>query len=196
MTITIKRGKTFSRVYHPTTPPYIFKPISGITNGAPAMVHVPGHGLVDGQFVAVVSVKGMTQINAKNNPCRSSDYVKVTVIDDDHVSLNGVNTSEFRAYTGGGYLQFYTPLDMTGCEARRTIKDKIGGTMLLELTTANGRMAIDNVNHTITETISAEDTAAITWKKGVTDLELETSAGVVIELSPPEDVEVIGEVTT
>lgn len=195
MTITIKKGKTFSRVYHPSAPPCIFKPILGITNTAPAVVHVPGHGLVDGQYAAVVSVKGMTQINAQSDPPSNSEYRKVTVVDADHISFC-LNASDFRPYTSGGYVQFYTPLDMAGCTARRTIKDRVGGTVLMDLSTTNGRIVIDNANHTITETISATDTAAITWKKGVTDLELETVTGVVIELAPVEEVEVIDEVTT
>jgi len=86
-------------------------------------------------------------------------------------------------------------VDMAGSVARRSIKDKKGGTELLRLDTLNGRITIDNANHTITETISAADTAAITWKKGVTDFELENSAGYVIAIES-DNVVVEDEVTT
>jgi hypothetical protein len=58
------------------------------------------------------------------------------------------------------------------------------------------------VNHTITETISATDTAAIIWRKGVSDIELVTTAsGYVSKImadsgNPIEDVVVLGEITT
>ena len=196
MTISIKKGKTFSRVYHPASLPHVFKAITSISQTAPVVIGAPGHGLVDGQYAAVVSVKGMTQINASVSPPALSNYHKVTVIDPNTISINDINAAEFRAYTSGGYLQYFTPLDMAGCSARRTIKDEVGGTVLLELTTGNGALTIDDVNHTITETISAAVTEAITWDCGVSDMELETAAGVVFELVAMEQVEIVDEVTT
>jgi hypothetical protein len=205
MTITIIRGETYSRVLRPTAKPYIYIPITAITNSAPVMIAAPGHRLVTGQFAAVVSVKGMREINAeldsKGEP-RLTAYRKVTVIDANTITINDVNASDFGAYTSGGYLQYFTPIDMSGCTARRSIKDKEGGTVLLSLTTENGGLTIDNVNHTITETISAVDTAAITWRKGVSDIELVTTAsGYVSKImadsgSTIEDVVVLGEITT
>lgn len=196
MTITIKKGKTFSRVLRPTAPPYIYKAITAISKAAPVQITATAHGLVSGQYVAVVSVKGMKEINAENPP-RDRDYHKVTVIDANTVTINDINSADYSTYTSGGYLQFFTPVDMAGCTARRSIKDKVGGTVLLSLTTANGGLAIDNVAHTITETISATVTAGFTWKKGVTDLELEvTATGVVTEIDAEDVVVVQAEVTT
>lgn len=196
MTMTIKKGKTFRRVYRPMVPPYIFKPIVSVSNTAPALINVPGHELVTGQYVAVVSVKGMTQINAASNPPAGSDYKKVTVVDADNITLDNVNASDFRTYESGGYLQFHTPLNMAGCTARRMVKDRVGGTILLELTTENGRIEIDNAAHTISENIPATTTDDITWVCAVSDLELEMPDGTVIEIVPVEEVEVVDEVTT
>lgn len=197
MTMTIKKGKTFSRVLRPTMPPYVYKAITSISNTAPVAIHVPGHGLVDGQYAAIVSVQGMKEINASCTPPAASEYHKVTVVDADHITINDINAANFKAYTSGGYVQYLTPLDMSGCTARRSIKDRVGGTSLLSLTTENGRLAIDNTAHTITETISATDTAAITWSCGVTDLELEvTATGVVTEIDAEDVVVVADEVTT
>ncbi|MBK8773003.1 MAG: hypothetical protein IPM06_21580 [Rhizobiales bacterium] len=53
-----------------------------------------------------------------------------------------------------------------------SIKDVVGGTELLRLDTTNARIALDNAAKTIALTISAADTAAITWLEGVYDLEL------------------------
>lgn len=196
MAMTIKKGKTFNRVLRPTAPPFIYKAITAITKAAPVQITAPAHGLVSGQYVAVVSCKGMKEINAENPP-RDRDYHKVTVIDANTVTINDINSSDYSTYTSGGYLQFLTPVDMAGCTARRSIKDKIGGTVLLSLTTANGGIVIDNVAHTITEKIAATVTAGFTWKKGVTDLELEvTATGVVTEIDAEDVVVVQAEVTT
>ncbi len=197
MTMTIKKGKTFSRVLRPTAPPYVYKAITAIGNTAPVTITAIGHGLVTGQYAAVVSVQGMKGINAQSAPPAPSEYHKVTVVDVDNITINDINAAEFRPYTSGGYLQYLTPLDMSGCTARRDIKDRVGGTVLLSLTTANGRLAIDNTAHTITETISATDTAAITWSCGVTDLELvNTASGRVTAIDTLDKVTVEDEVTT
>jgi len=200
MAITIKKGKTFSRVLRPTAPPYIYKPITGITKTAPVSIKAVGHELTNGQYVAVVSAKGMTEINAEvdryGHP-KLGEYHKCTVVDVDNITINGINAADFGAYTSGGYLQFLTPLDMSGSTARRSIKDRIGGTELLSLTTENGGLTIDNTAHTITETIAATDTAALAWKTGVSDMELvNTASGHVIAIDAPDKVTVEDEVTT
>jgi hypothetical protein len=205
MTITIRKGETFRRVLRPTAKPYIYKPITAITKSAPVMITAPSHGLVSGQLVAIVSVKGMREINSEldsNGEPVLTAYRKVTVIDANTIAINNVNSSDFGTYTSGGYLQFFTPIDMTGCTARRSIKDREGGTLLLSLTTENGRLVIDNMAHTITEIIPASVTEAITWRRGVSDLELvNTISGHVSKImthggSHIEDVVVLGEITT
>lgn len=57
-----------------------------------------------------------------------------------------------------------------------------GAKELMLLDTANTRIVVDNTTKVITLNISATDTAAITWKKGVYDLELVSSGGVVTVL--------------
>jgi hypothetical protein len=205
MTITIRKGEAFRRVLRPTAKPYIYKPITAITRSAPVMITAPNHGLVSGQFVAIVSVKGMREINSELDANREpvlTAYRKVTVVDPDTITINEINSSDFGTYTSGGYLQFLTPIDMTGCTARRSIKDREDGTLLLSLTTANGGLVIDNTAHTITEIIPASVTESITWRRGVSDLELvNTVSGDVIKIitqrgSHIEDVVVLGEITT
>lgn len=193
--LTIEQGKTFRKVLRWETGPIIYKPITGVTQAAPARLTVPSHGLVNGWRVAVVSVKGMTQINAQNVPPKSTDYHKVTVIDPNTVELNDVNAAEYKAYQSGGYLQFNTPVNMTDMTARMSIKDKIGGILLLSLTTENDRIELDNVAKTITLVISASTTAALSWKKGVYDIEFVSFDGTVTKMMSGA-VSVVQEVTT
>lgn len=176
--IEIKQGKTFSLVLRWEAEPIVYKAITAISfaNGAPRLT-VPNHETLNEWRGAITRVKGPKQINAKNVPPRESDYVQATVIDADTIELNKVTPcdeqgNEWPAYVSGGFWQYNTPVDLAGYTARMSIKNRIGGTELLLLTTENGRIAIDNTAKTITFTISAADTAAIDWKKGVFEVEM------------------------
>lgn len=191
----VEQGKTFSQVLRWETTPYVYKAISAITNAAPCRVTSSLHGIPEGWRCAVVSVKGMTDINAANTPPKDKDYHAVHVVDANTVEFNDINSSDFKVYTSGGYLQFYTPVDLSGFTARMAVKDKVGGTVLVTLTTENGGITLDTVNKKITLTISATDTAAFSWKTGVYDLEMVSPAGVVTALVSGK-VTVTQEVTT
>lgn len=195
--LVIAQGETFERIIRWEMPPFVYKAITGITAAAPAVVTAIGHGLATGWRVAVVSVVGMTEINAKHSPVRDSEMVQVTVTDADHVSLNTVNSAGFSPYVSGGYLQYSTPVDLTGYHARMEIKDRIGGTIRLTLTdqTPDFRIVIDNSAHTISLGISAVDTAGLTWDTGVYDLEMVSPAGKVTRIFSGK-VTVSKEVTT
>lgn len=193
--LTFYQGKTFSLALRWETGPINYKAITAITQTAPARVTAPSHGIPDGWRVAIVSVKGMTQINAENAPPRPKDHHKATVVDSNTIEFNDINAAEFKAYQSGGYLQFNTPVSMVGMTARMSVKDKAGGTQLLSLTTENDRIVIDDAAKTITLNLSAADTALITWKRGVYDLELVSADGEVTGLLSGE-VTVTQEVTT
>jgi len=194
LNLSIRQGETFLRVIRWETPPFIYKPITAVTNAAPVAITSTAHGLKTGWRVAVVSVNGTEEINALYDPPRDNEFKQCTVVDANTVTLNTVNSSDFTAYTSGGYLQFYTPVDMTSYTARMMIKNKVGGTIQLALVSP-GDIAIDNTNHTITLTITATATAAITWKTGVYDFEMVSPTGVVTTIYTGF-VNVVKEVTT
>jgi hypothetical protein len=186
--LSIALGKTFTQVIRWESPPFIYKPITAITQSAPVRITATAHGLVDSWRVTVESVKGMTQMNALG-------WQKATLIDPDTIEINEVNALDFKAYVSGGVLKYNTPIDLNGFTARMSIKDKIGGTEILALTTVNNRILLDNAAKTISLTISATDTALLTAKKGVYDLELVSGAGVVTGLLSGS-VTFLAEVTT
>lgn len=195
LNLVIRQGETFQRIIRWEMPPYIYRPITAITKAGPASITATSHGLATGWRVAVVSVQGMTEINAVNNPPRESEFKQVTYVDANTVTLNTVNSAEYSTYTSGGYLQFYTPVDLTSYTARMDIKNKVGGTELLTLTDGNARIILNNTDHTITLTITAADTEILTFKTGVYDLELVAPTGTVTTLFTG-NVSVTREVTT
>lgn len=193
--IEIRKGKPLIEVLRWGTSPFVYSAISAITQTAPVQISAAGHGLPDGWPVAVVSVKGMRQINAESSPpSLSRDYRPATVVDDNTVQINEINAADFSAYTSGGYLQYHTPVDLTGYTARLVIKDRIGGTELLRLTGTRG-ITLDNTAKTITYAVAASVTEKLTWKKGVFELEMEASDGTVTTLDSGEIV-VFDEVAT
>lgn len=177
--LVILQGKTLSQIVLWETSPIVYKPITAITQGAPVRITSAGHGVPDGWNVAIVSVKGMKQINALTTPPKERDYYPATKVDANSIELNDVNSSDYSAYTSGGYIQYNTPASLVGYSARMSIKDKVGGTELLSLTTVNNRIVLDSANFTIKLTLSATETAALTWTKGVYDLEMVSASGVV-----------------
>lgn len=199
--LDITQGKTFTLVLRWETEPVAYKAITAIQQTAPVRMAVAGHGAPDGWRGAVTSVKGMTEINAADQAkLRDSDYHAITVIDANTVEFNDVNAAGFKPYASGGYLQYNTPVDLTDFVARMEIKDKVGGTLLASADVVDAPLnildiAIDNTKKTITLTINATDTAALTWKRGVYDLEMQSATGVVTALITGT-VSVTKEVTT
>lgn len=193
--LIILQGKTFALPLRYESTPVVYKPITGITQSAPVSITAPAHGIPNGWRVAVVSVKGMTEINAEANAVKDKDYHIATVVNANTVELNDVNSTDFKTYVSGGYLQFNTPVDLAGATARMSVKDKVGGTELLSLTTENGGITIDNTAKTITLNVTAVASAALTWTKGVYDLELIGTGGTVTALLTGK-VAVTKEVTT
>ncbi len=76
------------------------KTITGATQSNPVAITAVGHGLATGAIVQITSVVGMTQINDK--------LFAVTVVDADHVTLNGTDGSAFTAYSSAGTLTYGT----------------------------------------------------------------------------------------
>lgn len=186
LNLEICKGATFTRVLRWESSTVLFRAITGITKAAPPVITAVGHGLPDGWRAAITGVLGMTQINAANNPPKNAQYVKAKILTADTVSLSAVDASSFSTYTSGGVLRYNQPVDLAGYTARVHFRDSVASaTILLALTTENAGILLDNVLKTITMTISATATAAITWTAAVYDgLELVSPGpdGVVTRL--------------
>lgn len=181
--LEICKGATFSIIVRWESSTCIFKPITNITKSAPPVLSVTGHGVPDKWRVAVTNVLGMKEINSPNNPPKLTDYKKSQLITADSLSIPCIDASGFTAYTSGGILWYNEPVDLTNYTARMHIRDSVdAASFLLELTTANGRIVVNNTTKTITLTVTATDTAAITFTSGVYDLEMVSPAGVVTRI--------------
>lgn len=176
--LQLRQGETYIQVLRWETEPPKFTPITAIPQAAPATITATNHGVPDGWRVAVVSVEGMSEINALHAPPKDSEYHRAYVTDTNTVVLPSINAADFSPYTSGGYLMFYTPVDLVGYTATMDIKDKPAGTVLASFT-SDDALSISTSGHSITLTIAAADTASYEWKKGVYNLELVSPDGVV-----------------
>jgi len=80
--------------------------IADIDLSNPCNVNAPGHGLTTGDEIYIYLVEGMTEINSGEE---GLPYT-VTVVDGDNITLDGIDSAAFTAYTSGGSLffrQFY-----------------------------------------------------------------------------------------
>lgn len=77
-----------------------------------------------------------------------------------------------------------TPVNLTGYTARMQIRQKVTSeTPIITLTTENGRIIIrDPLEGRFSLEISAEDTAALSFKSAVYDLEFSSPSGIVVRL--------------
>lgn len=192
--LKIKQGATYIKQLRWEAEPFVYKPISGIVNAAPVVLHVPAHGLLLDQLFAVQNAGGMSEINNKD-AASLKDWYRATIVDADHIEINKINSTGFKPFTTGGNIMYRSVVDLTGYTARMLIRDRIGGTLLHTLNTTLGNITIDNATKFITLTITAAETEAFTWKKGVYDLEMVSPAGIVTSILEGE-VFVAKEVTT
>jgi hypothetical protein len=167
----IFQGKAASKVYRWHSGVKVFKPITGVTlNAPPVRLAVVGHGVPDGWPVRVTGLKGPTQLNDK-------DY-DAKVVDADTIDLININGAGLPAYAGGGWLEYYTPVDLAGRTARCKARTADLATVLFELTTENSGIALDNTKKTITLQHTSDQSAALSFDAGVFDIET-VLAGIV-----------------
>jgi hypothetical protein len=198
LALTLRKGETVAIPLRIESPTLTYKSITAITKAGPVSITVTGHGIKDGWKAAVMNAGGMRQINAESNPPADAEFHKTTVVDANIVQFNDVNSAGYGAYTSGGQLVYYAPLDLSAyASARMTVKDRVGGTQILSFTTENGRLEIDSATDTLWVRMTATDSAAIAVSKGVFDIELVTPSGEVTALCSAESaMTFLPEVTT
>lgn len=172
------QGSTFNEVIRWESSRKTYKNISGITQAAPCVVTSNGHGVPDGWRIKITNVGGMTELNS------SDDYKTATKLTTNTIELNDINSTGYKAYTTGGVIEYYTPIDLTGYTARMQLRPTLDSTTIIdEYTTANGKIVIDIVGCSITILVDATLTAAYTFTSAVYSLEMVSGSGVVTQLT-------------
>ena len=187
------KGHTYTTALRWETQPIVRVPISSITCplGAARIGTSTPHGLLDGWRAAIVNVQQPKEINAENpNDIRDSEYYAATVIDTSTVEFNELNIADLKPYTTDGFLQYNTPVDLTGISIRVRLYTKKGGTLLASNLEADGELnvidtVIDLTKKTIKITFPVEATNLLSGKSGWYDIEAVSAdaAPVVTQLA-------------
>ena len=163
----IYQGSTFKEVLRWETSTKVYKAITAITKAAPMVVTATAHGIPVGWRTKITNVVGMKEVNS------SDTYYTVTDTTTNNVTINAVNSLGYTDYTSGGVLEYNQPRSLAGTTGRMQLRAKVDSTdVLLELTTENGGITIDDVLKTITLNISATASSALTFTSAVYSLEL------------------------
>jgi hypothetical protein len=185
MDIVITQGTTFQKVIRWEAGPIVYKQISSMSSSAPCSIVAASHGVPDGWRVAITSAKGLTKLNAKTKTPKADEYYKATYVDGNTIELNSVNTQGESSYTGGGVLQYNTPVSLDGCVARMQVRYSIeDADPAIDIDSdLLGGIVVDDSAKTISISIPATDTAALTPGRGVYSVEIEDAGGVVTTLA-------------
>jgi len=163
----VYQGSTFKELLRWETSTKVYVPITAISKSAPITITAPGHTIPVGWRVKVTSVTGMKEINS------ADIYHVVTSTSTDTVVINAVNAIGYTDYVSGGVIEYNAPNSLAGVTARMQIRSKITDELvILELTTENGGITIDDTAKTITMNISAAATTLLTFASAVYSMEL------------------------
>jgi hypothetical protein len=173
LNLKVYQGSTFRQVLRWESSTKVYVPITNITRSAPVVITAPGHNLPLGWRARVTNAGGMKEIN-------QLDYQTATEVTGSTVVFNQINSLAYTAYTGGGVLEYNTPVNLAGYTARMQIREKLASNVVVHtLTTENSGIVLDNNVKTITLTIPDEVTALFSFASAVYDLELMLGGEVI-----------------
>lgn len=174
LNLKVYQGATFRETLRWESSTKVYKPISGITKSAPIVINAVGHGIPVGWRTKVTNVAGMTEINS------SDTYHTVTEVTADTVTINAINALGYKDYTSGGVLEYNEPVALAGYTGRMQIRGKLTDSeVILELTTENGGIIIDDVAKTVTIVITAAQSTLLNFTSAVYSLELVQGLDVI-----------------
>lgn len=174
LNLKVYQGATFRETLRWESGTKVYKPITAITKTAPVQITAVGHGIPEGWRTKITNVSGMTELNS------SDTYHVVTEVTTDTVTINAINALGYKDYTTGGVLEYNAPVELAGYTGRMQIRGKLTDTeVILELTSANGGIVIDDTAKTITIVITAAQSAELNFTSAVYSLELVQGTEVV-----------------
>ena len=196
--LSVRKGASTDLPLRIETGTMSFAAISAMANSAPLRVTAPGHNIPDMWHAAVIDARGMIELNAADsNKIREAEFHQVTVIDANTVDFMEISSASFKTYTGGGYLAYYEPLDLSGyTSARMDVKRRVGGDVELALNTTDGTLEIEAATHSVWIRLDDTDLAALPAREYVFDIELISATTVDAICSADSVFEVLPEVTT
>jgi hypothetical protein len=144
--------------------------ITGATQADPVVITAASHGFADGEFVKILSVGGMTELNGNVYKVANKTDDTFELNDEDDNDIDG---TEFTEYTEGGMAQqvakAITGFDHLVAEELSILAD--GGAVASQTVDSDGAIELDEYANKVHGGIG------ITWKLQPLNIEAGASAG-------------------
>lgn len=192
--LEIIQGKTFEAAFGWAQGKFVWRAISGVSQGAPLQLAVAGHDLKDGWPYWVSDLKEPACLNNVRNGCDGRDdelgepYL-ADVVDADTLAINHLNGARFKAYVSGGAIRYYAREDIAGYVAQMQVRRSPGaGEVLFEAssTGADPMIVVDSDSATFHLTIPADAFDDATLANGVYEIEITAPDGRRYQLARGE----------
>lgn len=195
--ITIYRGETFEFgiLYAEDEFMSPYPVVTAMVQTAPVRLTVVGHGIPDGWPVRIACVRAPEELNTPED-----SWVYPKVIDADTIELNDMNANCWRTFSGPGVLIVPKPADLTGWHCRAQVRNKVGGDLLFSWhsdpsESPDAPVIVDVALSQFVLTMTAAQSEALDWSKGVYDAEVISPGGQVYKLTAISPIGVSREVT-
>lgn len=177
LNFSVYQGGTFKQLLRWESSTKVYIPIVDITKSAPVQITAPGHNIPAGWRVKITNVAGMKEINSEDT------YYQATVLTDNAITINEINSYNYSTYTSGGLLEYNSPVDINALTAEFTIMESLNATSAAYVgTTVNGGVVFDTDNNQIILNIPPEITATFDFLKALHEVKF--TNGVTGEVIP------------
>lgn len=170
--IEIIQGARFLKSLHWYGGGKTYDTIDDVTVGHPTIIQVTSHGLPSASPTPIIIGGVKSTARVLNTGTRECDMVQATYIDNNTFSVP-VPTVGKVYEANSGYIEWYTPKDLTNYSARMQIRENIDDTTpLVSLTSGAGDITISLTDARITVIVATAITETLDFVEGVYDLEM------------------------
>lgn len=177
--LEIVQGETFRKTlywYHGVD---VAEAITAITPGYPTIATAAAHGLPLTSAVPVTVIGKSTWLNTPTADLGDRMYATAISADQFHLPVDSTG----KTYSGGNYVIYTPPVDLTEWSGRMQIRKNLAATdFLVELTTENGGMVL-GADGAVTLIILDVNTSALDFTAAIGQPELISPAGDVTRLA-------------
>lgn len=177
LNLKLIQGSSFTQEIRWESNTKVYRAIASIQKSAPVEIStIEAHGIPERWRVKISNVQGMKEIN-------SDEYVVVSNVLPGSFQLNSINAIGYTMYTSGGVVEYNAPVSLAGYSARMQIRSSVSSeVVLLELTSADSEIVINDEEKVITINIPAVESMELDFKTAVYSLEMIGPTGNVVTL--------------
>lgn len=175
LNLKVYQGSTFVETIRWESSLKDYVPITNISKSAPLVVTTNNSHTIPANWrVKITVTNGMKELS------NAIDYLTVTSVTSTTLTFNSINSISYTTYVSGGIIEYNVPIDLANTTARMQIREKASSSVVIdELTTANGKLVIDNALKEIRILVPATVTAAYNFTSAAYNLEIVQGSTVI-----------------